>query len=269
MKNKEAMLKLKPVHKYVIYTYLLFWIMVLGICGTASMVFHAPPLAMRLLSNLCAWSPTIVLLAGLKYFMPGMTVKKFYKKAFGGKIKLGILLIIPVVVVGAVLLSVLILSVCEKNSFISYWNAGGYTIPASALLSLLSGPTGEESGWRGYLRCELEKKHGFIKGSVIQGVIWAFWHTVLWFVDSDFSGAELIPYIISNVVVMTSLTIIMGAVLKRYNNLIYAILIHFCFNFTYCFLSAGIEFYIILSLVYAIIAVLICVFDASVNRNRR
>lgn len=34
--------------------YLTFWLMVLVLCGGASMLLHAPPLAMRLLSNLCA-----------------------------------------------------------------------------------------------------------------------------------------------------------------------------------------------------------------------
>ena len=46
---------------YVLAAYITFVVMVLGICGCASMVFHASPLVMRILSNLCAWSPTIVL----------------------------------------------------------------------------------------------------------------------------------------------------------------------------------------------------------------
>jgi len=48
-------------------------------------------------------------------------------------------------------------------------------------------------------------------------------------VDSDFTGMSLIIYIISNLVVMTSLVIIMNVVLKKSNNLLYAIWIHFCF----------------------------------------
>ena len=75
---------MKALRNYVIATYLVFWFMVLGLCGTASMVFHCPPVVMRILSNVCAWSPTIVLLAGFKYFMPGKSIREFYRKAFGG-----------------------------------------------------------------------------------------------------------------------------------------------------------------------------------------
>lgn len=71
--------KLAPMWRYVIFTYLLFWVMVLGICGTASMVFHASNLTMRWLANLCAWSPTIVLLILFKKLKPNMTYIEFYK----------------------------------------------------------------------------------------------------------------------------------------------------------------------------------------------
>ena len=248
------MTKLKLTSRYVIYTYLLFWVMVLGICGMASMVFHVSPIVMRWLSNLCAWSPTIVLFAMFKKLMPGITVKEFYKKAFSGKIRIHIMLLVPIVIVGGMLVSVFILSLIERKAFSSFWSMGAYSLPLTILLSLLSGPTGEESGWRGYLRCELEKKYDFFRASVYLGVIWAFWHTVLWFVDSDFVGGEMLIYVISNVVVMTALTIIMNVIMRKYDNLLYAVWVHFCFNFTYGFINADIWFYAVMSIVYVIIA---------------
>ncbi|MBN1450147.1 MAG: hypothetical protein JW963_03955 [Anaerolineales bacterium] len=66
--------KLDMMWKYVICAYVLFWVMVLGICGTASMVFHAPPLTMRWLANLCAWSPTFALLLMFKKLKPDTVV---------------------------------------------------------------------------------------------------------------------------------------------------------------------------------------------------
>lgn len=249
-KNK----KLDIMWKYVIFAYLLFWTMVLGICGPASIAFHAPNLTMRWLSDLCAWSPTFALLIMFKKLKPHMTLKEFYRRAFSGKLKAEPLIITACAVIGGTLLTVLILSMVERKNFASFFSLGMYSIPLSFLLSLLSGPTGEESGWRGYLRHELEGRFGFIKGSLVLGIVWAFWHTVLWFVDSDFTGVSLIPYIISNVVVMTSLVIIMNVVLKRNDNLFYAIWIHFNFNFLYSFIKANITFYVILSIVYAIIA---------------
>lgn len=240
--------------KYVIFAYMLFWMMVLGICGTASMVFHASGLTMRWLADLCAWSPTFALLFMFKKLKPGMKVKEFYQKAFRGKIKINLLILSACSVIGGTLLSVFILSIIKQKSFTSFFSLGMYSLPLSFLLSILSGPTGEESGWRGYLRYELEERFGFLKGSFILGAIWAFWHAVLWFVDSNFTGISLIIYIISNLVVMTSLVIIMNVILKKSDNLFYAIWIHFCFNFLYNFVVAEIWFYAIISIVYAIIA---------------
>lgn len=43
--------------------------------------------------------------------------------------------------------------------------------------------------------------------------------------------------VISNVVVMTGLCFIMNFFMEKHDNLIYGIVIHFCFNFLYCFLQ--------------------------------
>ena len=246
----------KKIKKYVTLSYLVFWFMVLGICGTASMVFGAPPVVMRVLSNVCAWAPTIVLLVGFKYFEPDMTVGQFYKKAFGGHIRFVSLIVAAVLTLSATLVTVFIVALIQDKSFVSYWSLGGYSFIASLLFSITTGPTGEESGWRGYLRPYLNKKYNYVLASIIQGVIWAFWHTVLWFVDSDFMGITMIPYIISNVVVMTGLCFIMNYFMEKNDNLVYGIVIHFCFNFLYCFLRVDILFYVVLSVIYlGIIAV--------------
>lgn len=243
----------KRMKKYVVLSYAVFWVMVLGICGTASMVFHASPVVMRILSNVCAWAPTIVLLVGFKYFCPDLSIKNFYKRAFGGKVSGATLLLSAILTVGATLLSVFVLSLIEHHSFESYWELGAYPFLVSFLFSITTGPTGEESGWRGYVRPYLNGKYSFAKASILQGIIWAFWHTVLWFVDSDYAGIQMIPYVISNVVVMTGLCFIMNFFMEKHDNLIYGVVIHFCFNFLYCFLQVDIWFYVVLSLVYLVV----------------
>jgi len=239
--------------KYVIFAYVLFWMMVLGLGGTASMVFHVSPLTMRWIANLCAWSPTFAFLIMFKKLRPDTTITDFYKTVFGQKLRINLMLISAVTVIGGILFSVWIVSAATQKAFSSFFTPGAYSLPLSFLLSFLSGPTGEETGWRGYLRVELNTRYGFINGSLLLGVVWAFWHTVLWFVDSDFSGLALIPYIISNVIVMTALVMIMNVVLARSDNLLNAIWIHFCFNIVYSFLVVDIWFYVVLSMVYAVI----------------
>ena len=103
------------------------------------------------------------------------------------------------------------------------------------------------------MREEFNKKYGFLKSSVCQGLVWCFWHTLLWVVDSDFTDWRAIPYIISNIVVITSITILMNIFLERYNNLLYSVLLHFGFNILYVFLDVDIGFFEILTVLYLII----------------
>ncbi len=71
--------------------------------------------------------------------------------------------------------------------------------------------------------------------------------------DSDFTDWRAIPYIISNIVVITSITILMNIFLERYHNLIYSVLLHFGFNIFYVFLDADIGFFEILTALYLVI----------------
>jgi membrane protease YdiL (CAAX protease family) len=238
--------------QYVIFSYLLFWVLILGLGGVASMVFHAPPVIMNGITILCSWSPTIVLLLMLKKLKPGLTIVGFYKQVFRERLNIPFLFIIPVIVFGIFLATIWLLSVLEKTSFLAQ-----LAIPSALggviLLTTLQGPSGEESGWRGYLRPELEERYGFIKGNLILGLVWAFWHTPLWFIASDYSGSQAFMYIVANIIVMTSLTFIMGIFMRRCNNLLIAFWIHLCFNFSLRFFAGDVYFFAIISVLYIVV----------------
>ena len=73
--------------RYIISSYALIWFLIIFVAGTASMIFHAPPVVMWIVRNLLAWSPTILLLFGWKFFRPTESRITFIKRCFSGKIK--------------------------------------------------------------------------------------------------------------------------------------------------------------------------------------
>ncbi len=250
------MKKIDSMWQYVMYSYLAFWSIILVLGGLASMVFDAPPAVMTGITILGSWSPTIVLLLMLKKLKPGMTIVDFYKNAFQARFNIQLLAVIPVIVFGIFLLAVWLLSVIENTSFMAQ-----LTIPAALsgtiLLTAFQGPSGEESGWRGYLRPALENRFGLLKGNFILGLIWAFWHAPLWFVASDYSGSQAVIYIAANIIVMTAITFIMAVFMKQCNNLLIAFWIHFCFNFSLRFFAGGVHFFAIFSVLYVIAALVL------------
>jgi len=257
------MKKINVMWRYVIYSYLAFWAIILVLGGLASMVFNAPPAVMTGITILGSWSPTIVLLLMLKKLMPGMTVRDFYKRAFRARLNFSLLFVIPVIVFGVFLLAVWLLSVVENTSFMAQ-----LMIPSALtgviVLTVFQGPSGEESGWRGYLRPQLEKRYGFLKGNLILGLIWAFWHAPLWFVASDYAGSQALIFIVANVIVLTALTLIMGSFMKQCDNLLIAFWIHFCFNLSLRFFVGNVYFFAMISVLYAVVAfVMLLIFQKS------
>lgn len=177
----------------------------------------------------------------------------FVKRCFSGKVKLLPLLCSFALTFGISVLSLCIFSMITEKPVLSCINPGSTALPLSIFLSFTSGPTGEELGWRGFMREEFNKKYDFLKSSVCQGMVWCFWHTLLWVVDSEYTDWRAVPYVISNIVVITSITVLMNIFLERYNNLIYTVLLHFGFNIIYVFLDADIEFFVILTVLYPVV----------------
>lgn len=246
-------MKTNYLKKYIISSYILVWALIIFVAGMASLVFHAPPVIMWIVRNLIAWSPTYLLLIGWKHFRPDETRRVFIKRCFSGKVKLFPLLCSFALTFGISVLALFLFSAVIGKPVLSYINFGIIALPLSIFLSFTSGPTGEELGWRVFMREEFNKRYGFLKSSVCQGLVWCFWHTLLWAVDSEFTDWRAVPYVISNIVVITCMTVLMNIFLEWHNNLIYSVLLHFGFNIIYVFLEADIGFFVILTVLYLVI----------------
>jgi len=252
--------KFKAIDKmwqYVIFTYLLLWFMILCFGGIATFVFNASPLAMRFVTTLCSWAPTIVLLATLNKLRSGSTIKSFYKKAFKERLNFRIFLVATMLIVGIFLVSTWLLSLFDKTTISAQLNFIVTALGLNILLTAIQGASGEESGVRGYLLPEMETRYGFLKGNLILGLVWAFWHLPLWFILTDYSGMHLLLYIISFIVSITAFSTIIGVFMKKCNNLLLAFCMHFMFNFVLTFFVGNAVYLLtLLALLYTAAAVI-------------
>jgi membrane protease YdiL (CAAX protease family) len=259
-------LKKNKMWQYVIFTYLLFWFLVLGIGGIGIFVFNASPLAMRYVTTICSWAPTIILLIMFKKLRPNSTIKSFYKELFKEKLNFRVFGMATLLIVGIFLMSAYFLSIFEATAISAQLSFVFSALFGNIIFTAIQGASGEESGWRGYLMPELEKKYGFVKGNVILGLIWSFWHLPLWFVSTDYSGMNLLLYIISFVVGLTAFSIIIGVYMKKCNNLLLAFWMHFLFNFVLTFFI-GKDLYLLASLAVLYTVAAVVYVNVHLQRN--
>jgi membrane protease YdiL (CAAX protease family) len=82
-----------------------------------------------------------------------------------------------------------------------------FTTPA-LFRSLLSGPLGEEVGWRGFLLPKLLTKFSPLSASVVLGVIWGVWHLPLYVHSIFATGSGAAGFIVTTIcysIIMTML----------------------------------------------------------------
>ena len=162
---------MKPnyLKKYVISSYILVWSLIIFVAGPASLIFHAPPVVMWIVRNLISWSPTYLLLLGWKWFRPGETRTDFAKRCFSGRLRPLMLLCAFGLIFGISILSLCIYSVIEGQPVMSHIDFGTVSLPLSVFLAFTSGPTGEELGWRGFMKEELPE--GELRGTCCKPVL--------------------------------------------------------------------------------------------------
>ena len=56
-------MKTNYLKRYIISSYVLVWLLIIFVAGSASLIFHAPSVIMWIIRNIIAWSPTYLLLS--------------------------------------------------------------------------------------------------------------------------------------------------------------------------------------------------------------
>jgi len=214
--------------RFVVYAYALFWIM-LAAFSAVYVVTGQNPNVLKYGSWVCSWAPTIALLLLFKRIYPGTTIKDFYKKAFGQRIRLTLVFAIAALYILLLAAITFAVSAYSKVPVKSLLDLSLPTLLTGVVMTALSGPLGEESGWRGYLLPELWNKAGVIKGALLMSAVWAPWHAPLWFL-SGAAGIQLAEYIGLFILGNICLSIVISVCYDYNRNLFIPIWIHFMSN---------------------------------------
>lgn len=100
------------------------------------------------------------------------------------------------------------------------------------VINLLTGPTGEEPGWRGFALPRLLERFSPLKAGLVLGLMWSFWHLMMWLVASGYTGTTLLVYILEFTVTIVAVNLLMIWIYRHVpDSLAPMVLTHFVFNF--------------------------------------
>jgi len=255
--SKEKKLK-RPIVSFILLTNIIFWPLfclvgltkMLGLSTWLFVVVHC----------ISSWASTFAFAILFKKIYPGQSFIQFVKSKFKHKVKVSVLL--SVSIIQALIFLTIILIVLSKSEVGSIFTLSSWGMLLYYFLkTLLSGPLGEELGWRGFALMELQKKHAPLKASIIIGFWWGLWHLPIWF-TTGFMGIDLMKYILFFMISIMSTTILMAAFYNLNQNLIIPTTIHHNFNFFIGIINGNLSDLILYNAIfYGIAAVLIIIIN--------
>lgn len=257
----------KTVIRYVVSTYVIFIVLLL-ITG-CTLLFSDNSVLLGIMKNICSWAPTFSLLLLFPRLKIGMNRRAYIRSLFHEKVNVKNLIFIAGMQICLFAVTVIILQLCfgiEIHNCIQF--SKGLLVYAF-VNNFTSGAVGEEAGWRGFLHPMLVSKFGAIKGSFYLGIIWGFWHTPLWFITGEFTGIDLLRYIVFFLIYIVSTAIIIGLSYEKNRNLIVSMSIHFVANFMMTFVKSEVLllFLTVIAIVYMLGAIAL-VYNYNVNLNK-
>ncbi len=245
----------KPVVSFIFLTNLIF--LPLFCLVGAIKLLSFPTWFFDLVHCISAWSSTFAFAILLKKIYPGQSFIHFVKNKFQTKLKLSVVLSVSMLQAFIFLLILfLVWNISEVDSIFtkSSWGMLFYYF----FNTLLSGPLGEELGWRGFAQTELQKKHSPLKTSLIIGFWWGMWHLPIWF-TTGFIGIDLIKYVLFFMISIISTSIIMAAFYNLNQNLLIPIFIHLFFNFYIGLINGNLLDLIMYNAIFYVVAALLII----------
>ena len=251
---------------FTILTYVGFYI-ALGLC-LLIVAFGVPMESISKYAPLViSWVSLAVLMIWAKRLLKDSSRKEFLKGLFAEKLRIKWILISIIIPSLIFAITVIVLGTVNHKSIGELINQDYASYPLLFILQLLMGPTAEEPGWRGYFFTEVSAKKGILKGSVITGLVWGFWHTPLWLMEG-LSPLNLIVYAVSFMGAIIGISIIMGYIFGKHRNLIYCTIIHLLFNFLNALIIIDQKSRVFVLVICAVLYLLTAGIMIFINRSR-
>lgn len=255
--NGEKKLK-NPVTSFILLTNIFFLPLFILVGVTRMLEF--PAWVFDVMLCISAWSSTFAFGVLFKRIYPGQSFIQFAKDRFKNKLKFSVILTVSMIQAFIFLVILFIVSNNSEADSIFTKTSWGMLV-YFFFKNLLSGPLGEEIGWRGFAQIELQKKHSPLKASIILGFWWGIWHLPIWF-TTGYVGIDLIKYMLFFMISIQSTTIIMTVFYNLNQNLIVPIIIHQFFNFFIGIINGNlIDLIMYNAFFYLVVAVLIIVIN--------
>jgi membrane protease YdiL (CAAX protease family) len=213
---------------YLILSYLMFWFL-LALTGYL-ISLEVPVLVQSIMKNVCAWTPTFAILIMFRKLYPCISFRAYFAANFRKRIRPLDFLLVFILQTGIIFIAVMTYLARNNIEPSSLPMIGAAGILPAFIITLTSGATGEELGWRGYLLNIFQIRYSPLKSALFVGLIWGFWHLPLWII-SGYAGFELFLYSIFFLLAILSFSVLITFFYNKSGNILIAMWMHFLFNF--------------------------------------
>jgi uncharacterized protein len=230
----------RPLLMYFIFSYTFFWLLlvlffviVVGLLKVD--MASLPAWLIPLLTIIGSWMPslaaTIVTRTCEGWGGVRMLFAKFSQIHFPARWYLAALIPLVLAIAAAVIYRIL---GGEPSGGVSLSLAFWVSL---FIMTLLTGPTGEEPGWRGFALPRMLQRYRPLQAGLLLGFIWSFWHIPLWLI-SGFTGYDLLAYILFFNIGIVSLNLLMTWIYRKTSySLVPMTIIHFTYNASFILIS--------------------------------
>jgi uncharacterized protein len=230
----------RPLLMYFVFSYTFFWLLLISFFGIAVGLLKVdmaslPAWLIPLLTIIGSWMPSLAaaIVTGACEGRGG--VRRLFVMFFQFHLptRWYLAALVPVAIAFAAVVIYRVLG-GEPSGGVSlspaFW--------ASLLVtSLLTGPTGEEPGWRGFALPRMLQRYSPLKAGLLLGLVWSFWHLPLW-LTSGFTGNVLLLYILFFNIGIISLNLLMTWIFRNTtHSLVPMVIIHFTYNVSFTLIS--------------------------------